>query len=147
MAQQGALHARSPAEDHPPSNTTRAHRAWSPSVQAGEPLKTIQGQLRVADRPLARRAGKGSERQLPRGLSAPRDNWAARNYRGGLLCAAAQRLGLNGIEDFLPVNLVTSPFRSATTAGNRLTQSTFDLKGASSPGHTGARRGVQPASG
>ena len=39
---------------HPASNTTRARRAWSPSVRAGEPLKTIQGQSRGADRPPAR---------------------------------------------------------------------------------------------
>ena len=50
--------------------TTQAHRAWPPSVQAGEPLKTIQGQSHGADRPPARRAGTYSEHQHLKGASA-----------------------------------------------------------------------------
>ena len=42
-ALQGVPSWQNHAVAHPASNTTRAHRAWSPSVRAGEPQKTTQG--------------------------------------------------------------------------------------------------------
>ena len=71
MAQQGALHTRSPAEAYSAGNTTQSHRAWSLSVPAGTPQETTQGLWRGSDRPPVRRAGRGSKPQHPKGASAP----------------------------------------------------------------------------
>ena len=55
---------------HPAGRTTRARRAWSPSVLAGTLQKTTPGQWPAGDHPLVYRAGKDSERRPPRGLFA-----------------------------------------------------------------------------
>ena len=52
---------------HPAGSTTRARRAWSPSVPAGTLQETTSGQWPAGDHPLVHRAGKDSERRLPRG--------------------------------------------------------------------------------
>ena len=72
MAPQAALFELSLAvgHRHPAGSTTRARRAWSPSVQAGTLQETTPGQWPAGDYPLVHRAGKGSERRSPRGLSA-----------------------------------------------------------------------------
>ena len=96
MAPQAALLEQSLAvgHRHPAGSTTRARRAWSPSVPAGTLQETTPGLWPAGDLPPALRTGKGSERR-PRGAflfyEAKR---ASRDYRGGLLC---QRLGLDGI--------------------------------------------------
>ena len=61
---------------HPEGSTTRARRAWSPSVPAGTLQETTSSLWPAGDHPPVHRAGKGSER------------------REGLLC---QYLGLDGI--------------------------------------------------
>ena len=105
---------------HPAGSTTRARRAWSPSVPAGTLQETTPSQWPAGDHPPVHRAGKDSERR-PRGdfllFEAKR---ASRDYRGGLSC---QRLGLDGIRNFLSVSRVTSPFRAVTTEGYRCTHS------------------------
>ena len=53
---------------------------------------------------------------------------ASRDYRGGLLC---QCLGLDSIRGLFSVSRVTSPFRAATTEGNRFTHSVDRLPEAS----------------
>ena len=72
MAPQAALLEQSLAvgHRHPAGSTTRARRAWSPSVPAGTLQETTPGQWPAGDHPLVHRAGKGSERRSPRGLSA-----------------------------------------------------------------------------
>ena len=78
-------------------STTRARRAWSPSVQAGTLQETTPGQWPDGDHPPVHRAGKVSERRLPMGLSALEAKRPSRDQRGGLLC---QRLGLDGVRGF-----------------------------------------------
>ena len=72
MAPQAALLEQSLAvgHRHPAGSTTRARRAWSPSVPAGTLQETTPGQWPAGDHPPVHRAGKGSERRPPRGLSA-----------------------------------------------------------------------------
>ena len=72
IAPQAALLEQSLAVGHRYSagSTTRARRAWSPSVPAGTLQETTPGQWPAGDHPLVHRAGKGSERRSPRGLSA-----------------------------------------------------------------------------
>ena len=73
MAPQAALLEQSLAavgHRHPAGSTTRACRAWSPSVPAGTLQETTPGQWPAGDHPLVHRTGKGSERRSPRGLSA-----------------------------------------------------------------------------
>ena len=72
MTPQAALLEQSLAvgHRHPACSTTRARRAWSPSVPAVTLQETIPGQWPAGDHPLVQRAGKGSERRSPRGLSA-----------------------------------------------------------------------------
>ena len=55
---------------HPAGSTTRARRAWSPSAPADTFQETTPGQWPAGDHPPVHRAGKGSERRSPRGLSA-----------------------------------------------------------------------------
>ena len=69
----------------------------------------------------ARQAGKGSRRQLPRGHSALRDQQGGQEQQRRTF--VLQSLDLMASEGFLPVNLVTSPFRAATTPGSRATHS------------------------
>ena len=47
-------------------------------------------------------------------------NWAARNYRGGLLCAAAQRLGLDGIRGLFASQLGDLTIQSCDNCGQLL---------------------------
>ena len=72
MAPQAALLEQSLAvgHRHPAGSTTRAHRAWSPSVPAGTLKETTPGPWPAGDHPPVHRAGKDSERRLPRGLFA-----------------------------------------------------------------------------
>ena len=72
MAPQAALLEQSLAvgHRHPASSTTRARRAWPPSVLAGTLQETTPGQWPAGDHPPVYRAGKGSERRPPRGLFA-----------------------------------------------------------------------------
>ena len=74
MAPQAALldKEQSLAVGHrlPAGSTTRARRAWSPSVPAGTLQETTPGQWPVGDHPPVHRAGKDSERRSPRGLFA-----------------------------------------------------------------------------
>ena len=72
MVPQAALIEQSLAvgHRHPAGSTTRARRAWSPSVPAGTLQETTPGQWPACDHPLVHRAGKSSERRSPRGLSA-----------------------------------------------------------------------------
>ena len=92
MAPQAALLEQSLAvgHRHPAGSTTRARRAWSPSVPAGTLQETTPGQWPAGDHPLVKVANAD-----PRGdfllFKAKR---ASRDYRGGLLY---QRLGLDGI--------------------------------------------------
>ena len=76
---------------HPAGSTTRARRAWSPSVPAGTLQETRPGQWPAGDHPTVYRAGKDSESQPPRDFLLFEAKRASRDYRGGLLC---QRLGL-----------------------------------------------------
>ena len=55
---------------HPAGSTTRARRAWSPSVPAGTLQETTPGQWPAGDHPPVHRAGKDSERRPPRELFA-----------------------------------------------------------------------------
>ena len=100
LAPQAALFEQSLAVGHrrPAGSTTRARRAWSPSVPAGTLQDTTPGQWPAGDLPPVHRAGKGSERR-PKGdfllFEAKR---ASRDYRVGLMCVALQRrLSLDGI--------------------------------------------------
>ena len=72
MVPQAALLEHSFAVGHrcPAGSTTRARWAWSPSVPAGTLQETTPGQWPAGDHPPIHRAGKGSERRPPRGLSA-----------------------------------------------------------------------------
>ena len=72
MAPQAALLEQSLAvgHRHPAGITTRARRAWSPSVSAGTLQGTTPGQWPAGDHPLVHGAGKGSEHRPQRGLSA-----------------------------------------------------------------------------
>ena len=72
MAPHAALLDQSLAVGHrrPAGSTTRARRAWSPSVSVGTLQETTLGQWPASDHPLVHRAGKGSESRPPRGLSA-----------------------------------------------------------------------------
>ena len=72
MAPQAALLEQSLAvgHRHPAGSTTRARRAWSPSVPAGTLQETTQGQWPAGDHPPVRRAGKDSERRPRRGIFA-----------------------------------------------------------------------------
>ena len=72
MAPQAALLEQTLAVGHhrPAVSTARARRAWSPSVPAGTLQETTPGQWPAGDHPPFHRAGKGSERRPPRGLSA-----------------------------------------------------------------------------
>ena len=79
---------------HPAGSTTRARRAWSPSVRAGILQETTRGQWPAATTLKFIGLVKVANAD-PRGdfllFDAKR---ASRDYRGGLLC---QRLGLDGI--------------------------------------------------
>ena len=79
---------------HPAGSTTRARRAWSPSVPAGTLQETTSGQWPAGDHPPVYRAGKDSERRPPMGFLLFEAKRASRDYRGGLLY---QRLGFDGI--------------------------------------------------
>ena len=72
MAPQAALLEQSLAVGHRhlAGSTTRAPRAWSPSVQAGTLQETTPGQWPAGDHPLVHRLGKGREHRPPRRLSA-----------------------------------------------------------------------------
>ena len=69
MAPQAALLEQSLAVGHRNSagSTTRARRAWSPSVPAGTLQETTPGQWPAGDHPPVHRAGKDSERRPPEG--------------------------------------------------------------------------------
>ena len=70
MAPQAALLEQSlvVGHRHPAGSTTRARRAWSPSVPAGTLQETTPGQWPAGDHHPVKRAGKGSERRPPRGF-------------------------------------------------------------------------------
>ena len=72
MAPQAALLEQSLAvgHRHPAGSTTRARRAWSPGVPGGTLQETTPVQWPAGDHPLVHRAGKGSERRSPMGISA-----------------------------------------------------------------------------
>ena len=72
MAPQAALLEQSLAVGHRHSagSTTRARRAWSPSIPADTLQETIPGQWPAGDHPPVHRAGKDSERRPPRELFA-----------------------------------------------------------------------------
>ena len=72
MAPQAALLEQSLAvgHRHPAASTTRARRAWPPSVPAGTHQETTPGQWSAGDHPPVHRAGKDSERRPPRELFA-----------------------------------------------------------------------------
>ena len=96
MAQQAALLEQSFAVGHrrPAGCTTRARRAWSPSVPAGTLQETTPGELPAGDHPPVHRAVKGSERRPPRGLSAL---WGQEGVQGLQRRVLCQYLGLDGI--------------------------------------------------
>ena len=124
MALQAALLEQSLAVGHrcPAGSTPRARRAWSPSVPAGTLQETTLGQWPAGDHTSVHRASKGSERRL-RGdflLFEPRGR-PGTTERG--FCVSV--LALMASEDCLPVSRVTSPFRAATTEGNRFTHEVF----------------------
>ena len=72
MALQAAFLAQSLAlgHRHHAGSTTRARRAWSPSVSAGTLQETRPGQWPAGDHPPVHRAGKDSERRPPREILA-----------------------------------------------------------------------------
>ena len=122
MAPQAALLEQSLAvgHRHTAGSTTQARRAGHRASQpvqfkrphrvSGPPVTTLQftGLVKVANAD-------------PRGDFLPFEaKRASRDYTGGFLC---QRLGLHGITGLLSVSLDSSPFRAATTEGNRLTHS------------------------
>ena len=122
IAPQAALLEQSLAMGHrrPAGSTTRSCRAWSSSVPAihfkrphrvsGLPATTLQftGLVKVAN-------------------ADPRGDFLLFEARGRpgttkeSFCVSI--LVLMASEDFLPVSRVTSPFRAATTKGNRFTYS------------------------
>ena len=122
MAPQAALLEQSLAvgHRHPAGNTTTARRAWSPSVQAGTLQETTPAQWPASDHPPVHRAGKGSERRPPRDLFSLRPRERPGPTEEGFCFSI---LALMASEGFLPVSRVTSPFRTATTEGNRFTHS------------------------
>ena len=93
MAPQAALLEQSCEASSPAGGTTRARRAWSPSVPAGALQETTPGQWPAGDNPPVYRAGKESER-YPRGLlffeAKRRPGTTEEGY-------FFQRLGLDGI--------------------------------------------------
>ena len=96
IAPQAALLEQSLAVGHhrPAGSTTRARRAWSPSVPAGTLQEKTPSHWLAGDHPPVHRAGTSSERR-PRGDFLLFDaKGASGDYREGLLC---QRLGLDGI--------------------------------------------------
>ena len=122
MAPQAALLEQSLAvgHRHPAGSTTRARRAWSPSVPAGTLQETTPGQWPAGDHPPVHRAGKDSKRRTPRGLFALCPRGRPGTTEEGF-CVSV--LALMASEGFLLVSRVTSPFRAATTEGNRFTHS------------------------
>ena len=72
MAPQAALLEQILAVGHrqPAGSTTRARRAWSPSVPAVTLQETTSGQWPAGDHPPFHGAGKASKRRLPMGLFA-----------------------------------------------------------------------------
>ena len=123
MAPQAALLEQSLAvgHRHPAGSTTRARRAWSPSVPAGTLQETTKGQWPAGDNPPVHRAGKDSERRPPRGLFCSLRPRGRPGTTEEGFCVSV--LALMASEGFLSVSRVTSPFRAATTDGNRFTHS------------------------
>ena len=80
---------------HHAGSTTRARRAWSPSVPAGTLQETTPGQWPAGYHLPVHWAGKDSERRPTRDFLLFEAKRASRDYRGGLLC---QRFGLEGIQ-------------------------------------------------
>ena len=123
MSTQVALLEQSLAVGHrlPAGSKTHARRAWSPSVPAGTLQETTPGQWPAGDHPPVHWAGKDSERRPPRGRFA----FLRPRRRPGTteegFCVSV--LALIALEGFFSVSRVTSPFRAATTEGNRFTHS------------------------
>ena len=148
MALQAALFEQSFAVGHRhPAGSTRGldgldHRASrpvhfkKPHQVSGPPATTLQltGLLKVGNAD-------------PRGdFLLFEAKMASRDYRGELLC---QRLGLEGIRGLfyqLAGSLLHSDLRQQRATASP-TLWNVHQRGVASPGHTGARGGVQPASG
>ena len=118
MAPQAALLEQSLAvgHRHPAGSTTRARRAWSPSVPAGTLQETTPGQWPAGDHPLVHQAGKGSERTFCSLRPGGRPGTTEEGFCISILALIAS-------EGFWLVSRVTSPFRTATTEGNCFTHS------------------------
>ena len=91
-----SLPRQSHVATHPASNTTRARPAWSPSVPAGTPQETRVCSASTATFQLSRLVKKANANPR-RELLLLETNRTTRNSEGGLLCAAVQRLGFDGI--------------------------------------------------
>ena len=118
-AQEKVLRGRTPAVARRAGNTAQVHRAWSPSVRADTPGGNILDQSHGDGHPLAHPAGKDSERQHLKGALAPYDKLGGLVEEGFCATDIAFMASLG----ILPVSLVTSPFKAATTAGRRETHS------------------------
>ena len=99
MAPQAALLEQSLAvgHRHPADSTTRARRAWSPSVPAGTLQETTPGQWPAGDHPPVHRAGKSSERRPPRDFWSSRPRGLDRKKLGGHAGIWTQGCGPRGI--------------------------------------------------
>ena len=88
MAPQAALIEQSLAVGHRchAVSTTRARRAWSPTVLAGTLQETTPGQWPAGDYPPVHRAGKGSERRLRWDFLLFEAKRVSMDFSGGLLC-------------------------------------------------------------
>ena len=114
MAPQATLLEQSLAmgHRHPTGSTTRAPRAWSPSVPAGRLQETTPGEWPAVDHPPVHRASKNSD-------ADPRGDFLLFESEGFYVSV----LALMASDGFLPVSRVTSLFRAATTEGNHFTHS------------------------
>ena len=122
------------------SSTGRAHQAWSLTDQAGIHRGTIQGQWPAGDHPPVHQAGKCSERRPPMGLSAPRGR-PGTTGEGSCVSVLALMAFCKSAGSLLHSELRQQRATASPTLW------TVHRRGVASPGHTGARRGVQPASG
>ena len=148
MAPQATLLEQSLAvgHRHPAGSTTRARRAWSPSVTACTLQETTPGQWPAGDHHLVHRAGKGSARRPPRGRFAL---WGQEGVQG-LQRRAFVSASWPWWHQRAFCQLAGSLFHSELRQQKATAPPTLwaiHRRVVSSPGHTGARRGVQPASG
>ena len=146
MAPQAAFLEQSLAVGHrnPAGSTTRTRRAWSSSAPAGTLQKTTPGQW--PHHPPVHRAGKGSERRAPIGTfysfrSRGRPGTTEEDFSVSVLALMALE-GFFHLAGFLrPSGLQQQRATASPTLW------TVHRMVVASPGHTGARRGVEPASG